>query len=212
MTEAQWLTCADPKAMLEFVQGKTSDRKLRLFACQCVREYQRIMGRDAGLTSGIELTERYVDGLATRDEWLEGTRGSFHFGTWKSEAALAEALAGVQTAAGLAGWRHVSQYSTNQESAELRLLTQFVRDIFGNPFRPVNNPFRSEASCLKWRDGTIPKTAQTIYDERCTSGLPILADALEEAGCIDADILNHCRSDGQHVRGCWVIDQILGKQ
>jgi hypothetical protein len=64
MTEAQWLACADPKAMLAFVQGKTSDRKLRL--CHCVREYQRIMGNGAdvgGLTKGVELTERYIDGL-----------------------------------------------------------------------------------------------------------------------------------------------------
>ena len=66
-------------------------------------------------------------------------------------------------------------------------------------------------SWLQWNDGTIPKIAQTIYDHRTFADLPILADALEEAGCDNADILTHCRSSGEHVRGCWVVDLLLGK-
>ncbi len=58
----------------------------------------------------------------------------------------------------------------------------------------------------------VPKIAGTIYDERSFHDMPILADALEEAGCANTDILGHCRGDGPHVRGCWVVDLILGKQ
>ena len=85
---------------------------------------------------------------------------------------------------------------------------RFLRDIFGNPFRPVS----LDPTWLNWHDGTIRKLAQSIYDERAFDHLPILADALEEAGCIDSDILAHCRHPGEHVRGCWIVDLILGKE
>ncbi len=64
---------------------------------------------------------------------------------------------------------------------------------------------------LAWNDGAIPKMAQAIYDDRAFDRLPILADALEDAGCDNQEILDHCRSNGEHVRGCWVVDLILGK-
>jgi hypothetical protein len=81
------------------------------------------------------------------------------------------------------------------------------REIFGNPFRPVSLP----PSWLAWNDGTIPKLARALYDERAFDRLPILADALEETGCTDAAILGHCRGPGPHVRGCWALDLLLGK-
>jgi hypothetical protein len=64
---------------------------------------------------------------------------------------------------------------------------------------------------LCWHGGTIPKLAQAIYDERAFDRLPVLADALEEAGCTDADLLGHLRGPGPHVRGCWALDLLLGK-
>jgi hypothetical protein len=67
-------------------------------------------------------------------------------------------------------------------------------------------------SWLAWNDGTVVKLAQGIYDDRAFDRLPVLADALEEAGCDDADILDHCRRPGEHVRGCWVVDLLLGKK
>jgi hypothetical protein len=83
-----------------------------------------------------------------------------------------------------------------------------LRDIFGNPFRSAS----LAASCLTWRAGLIPSMAATIYDERRFRDLPILADALEEAGCTHAAILGHCRGRDGHVRGCWVVDALLGKE
>ena len=78
-------------------------------------------------------------------------------------------------------------------------------DIFGNPFRPVTADPR-------WLTSTAVALARAIYDERAFDRLPILADALEEAGCDNADVLAHCRGDGPHVRGCWAVDLVLGKE
>jgi hypothetical protein len=64
---------------------------------------------------------------------------------------------------------------------------------------------------VSWNDGTIKRLAQALYDDQAFDGLPILADALTDSGCTDDDILNHCRLPGEHVRGCWVIDLLLGK-
>jgi hypothetical protein len=81
-------------------------------------------------------------------------------------------------------------------------------DIMGNPFRrTVVDP-----AWLAWNDETVPRIAQAVYDERALDRLPILADALEDAGCTAADIRDHCRQPGEHARGRWVIDLLLGKR
>jgi hypothetical protein len=95
------------------------------------------------------------------------------------------------------------------ERAEWAAQAALVRDIFGLlPFRPVTIP----QSSLVWNDGTVVTLAKAIYQDRAIDRLPILADALEEAGCDTADILAHCRQPGEHVRGCWAVDLILGKE
>ena len=83
-----------------------------------------------------------------------------------------------------------------------------VRDIFGNPFRPA----AVDPAWLRWNDGTAVAIAQKMYDDRDFTSMPVLADALEEAGCTNADILEHCRRPGEHVRGCWVVDLLLRKE
>jgi hypothetical protein len=75
-------------------------------------------------------------------------------------------------------------------------------------FRPV--PI--DRSCLAWNGGAVRKMAQRIYDDRRFADLPVLADALEDADCGDAAILAHCRGPGEHVRGCWVVDLLTGRQ
>jgi hypothetical protein len=85
--------------------------------------------------------------------------------------------------------------------------TVLLREIIGNPFKG----FVIDVSWLCWRTNTVPKLAQAIYDDRAFDRLPILADALEEAGCDNTDMLDHCRRPGEHVRGCWVVDLLLGK-
>lgn len=81
-----------------------------------------------------------------------------------------------------------------------------LREIFGNPFHSVT----IDPVWLTWNDGTVIRLAQGIYETCEFTTLPILGDALEEAGCDDPVILEHCRANSQHVRGCWVIDQLLG--
>jgi hypothetical protein len=84
-----------------------------------------------------------------------------------------------------------------------------LHDIFGPlPFRPV----ALEPSWLAWKDGTIPKLAQRIHDDRAFGRLSMLADALIDAGCDSKDILSHCRQQGEHVWGCWPVDLLLGKK
>ena len=86
----------------------------------------------------------------------------------------------------------------------MALIVDDLRDIFGNPFRPV-------AFADSWRSETAVALASGVYAERAFDRMPILADALEEAGCDHADVLSHCRGPGPHVRGCWVVDGVLGK-
>jgi hypothetical protein len=107
---------------------------------------------------------------------------------------------------GSEGWRATyKQVRSRERKAQKALLG----DIFGNPFRPL--PSAVEPAWLAWNDGTIPRLAQSIYEERRFAEMPILADALEEAGCTSADILAHCRGPGPHVLGCWALDLLLRK-
>jgi hypothetical protein len=92
--------------------------------------------------------------------------------------------------------------------AERAVHCAIFRDILGNPLRPVT----VDPSWLVWNGGTVVKLALSIYDDWAFDRLPVLADALEEAGRDNADILNHCHQPGEHVRGCWAVDQVLNKE
>ena len=82
---------------------------------------------------------------------------------------------------------------------------QLLSCIFGNPFRPTSfNP--------SWRTSTAVAIAKGMYDSRDFAPMPVLADALQDAGCADERILDHCRGPGPHVKGCWVVDLVLGKE
>ena len=173
--------------MLEFLRGKASDRKLRLFACACYRlplppgwNWFNVSFQDH-----LELTERYPEGPADPAE----------FAAFQTSFGRAWEAAGIalDTVRGRVGGPNDAY------------LAGLCRDIFDNPFRPS----AVDRLWLAWRDATIPKLAQAIYDDRAFDRLPALADTLEEAGCHDADILGHCRGPGPHVRGCWVVDLLV---
>jgi hypothetical protein len=240
MTETEWLACTDPKSMLVFLEeGRASERKLRLFACACVR---RIWGqlKDPRSQRAVEVAERYADsqceleemGEACESAWdvihdLEQTDGD----DWPEQVEYAAADAAAQASCigdadcpylcravdttrsvtDLARYAMLAAGPDSDapaaEKAEQRIHASLLHDIF-NPFRPV----RLSRAWLAWEGGTAPKIAQGIYADHAYERLPILADALEEAGCTNTDILSHCRSAGPHVRGCWVIDLLLGKQ
>jgi hypothetical protein len=112
---------------------------------------------------------------------------------------VAQAMAGLPTE-DAAAW-FASLHAQHKAHAVL------LRDIFDNPFLPRAFPrFWS-----LWNDGLLPALAGAIYQERAFDRLPVLADALEDAGCADADLLGHLRGPGPHVRGCWALDLVLGK-
>ncbi len=231
MTVAEWLACTEPEPMLEFLKDPVSDRKLRLFSCACCRRIWHLIPPYHRKT--VEVAERFADGRATREELFrsyqitretpEDHEGDFDPAAegedydefcvpWPSSATTATAFApggwdeldASFWSARLAGWgRPVQEYDKERE-AQAHLL----RDIFGNPFRPVQAP---SPAVLAWDGGTVVKLARAVYDERAFDRLPVLADALEEAGCADALLLEHLRGEGPHVRGCWALDLLLGR-
>ncbi len=231
MTEAEWLVCTDPLAMLRFLHGRASERKLRLWMCACARRLWSQLA-DESDRRAVEVAERYADGATNRSELEQARRVIVNVRNlgaranelldWRSPACLAWCATrkNTNTAARDASvaeiWYAGAWASSHSDigwkmsgdpPAERVWQAHVLRDLFGDPFRTV----AVDPLWLAWNDRTVPRLAQVIYDERAYDRLPILADALEEAGCTDADILNHCRQPGEHVRGCWVLDALLGK-
>jgi hypothetical protein len=92
---------------------------------------------------------------------------------------------------------------------EVAVQADLLRDIFGPT---LDHKSAIDPDWLTWNEGTVPRLAQAIYDERAWDQIPVLADALEDAGCADPAILSHCRESREHARGCWVVDLLLGKE
>jgi hypothetical protein len=251
MTEAEWLTCEDPAPMLEFLRGKASERKLRLFGCACCRRAWHLI-TDPRSRGAIEVAERFADGAGTGEELATAHRGAAEVALdvwqaprqgWGVDDTFHAALAAAYTSAFLEAavwdllWEEsvlgpegfdsvgIARGASKQMGLSLgfcppQMLTDGLRaeslkewtphanllgEIFGNPFRPVTfSP--------SWHADTAVSLARTMYDSRDFSAMPILADALQDASCDNIDILDHCRGPGPHVRGCWVVDLVLGKE
>ena len=213
MTEDEWLAATDPVLMLEGVRGKVSDRKLRLLAVACCRRILSVMPHDAHRTA-VGVAERFADCLETDDErdfWYQeahevcwdvpGDRADLHH----AARAACDAV-DVRVTDPLPYLPVICQSDRFVEEAERRAQKELIHDIFGPlPLRTV--PFDSA-----WRTSTVLALATGIYQDRAFERLPFLADALQDAGCDNEDVLTHCRSDGPHFRGCWVVDLVLGKE
>jgi hypothetical protein len=235
-TEADWLACTDPTPMLDYLDAHDllTDRKQRLHDCSCVRRIWHLLLDERGRRA-VKTAERYADCMVTLEElraaqgvalaaadaqaalYLPGTPNSYTVlaaaagAAWefRSGADPLGHAAGAISWEGLTGNGPPEQRLAKAKFAEERTnQAALVRDIFGNPFSPIT----IDPGIFTWDTGIIPRIAQTIYDDRAFDRLPILADALTEAGCTNADILAHCRSEGPHVRGCWVVDLLLGKE
>jgi len=209
VTEAEWLACTDPVPMLTFLMSKASNRKLRLFGCACCRQVWELL-TDETFRTAVETAERFSDGLANKKDLagakqMSGESLSRCGVTGPTYCAFGAAWSTTRTPVGSAAMYPIWVFTSD---AERSWQLSFLHDLFGNPFRPV----AIDPAILEWHDATIPTLARTIYDDRRFDDLPILADALEEVGCHDADILSHCRGPGPHVRGCWVVDLLLGKE
>ena len=208
MTEAKWRTGTDPMPMLAFLRGKTSDRKLRLFACAFCLSVDDVLAEE-DCCNAVKVAERFADGLANPEELQAACTSARLVWTTSSWGGM---LAAEATDAGV--WRAARGVLSSLEMDDIpfrlwMLQSDLLRDVFGPlPFRPVAR----DSSWLLWNDSTVCRIAQGIYEERAFDRLPILADILLDAGCDNEDILAHCRSEGPHVRGCWVLDLILGKE
>lgn len=220
MNEAAWEYGTDPVEMLDHTGGRGWDRKSRLLGCAfCRRTWDLLTHRESRLA--VETAERYVDGIAGRSE-LESA--------WESAWSTFETIdtdIGSRTLAIMASWvasqtchshafvvpqavteatRIACLRRDSRARVERDALPELIRDIFPNPFRPsIINP-----SIARARDGLVLRTAQGIYSERRFDDMPLLAKLLEEAGCNDAHVLDHCRGRSRHARGCWVLDKLLG--
>jgi hypothetical protein len=205
---------------------------LWLFGCVCFRRHWYLL-EDERARRCVELTEWYLDGTIAGNElsdaWEafdraahEDTLESRYLDTYEAIRNLlcyVDPIASMETAGHIA--EGVGRFAASrpivteevrretwheaQDSEEAEQI-KLLRDIFGNPFRPIT--FSPE-----WRTDTAVALAQRMYESREFSAMPILADALQDAGCDNTDILSHCRDTSQvHVRGCWVVDLVLGKQ
>jgi hypothetical protein len=110
------------------------------------------------------------------------------------------------------GWTDIHRDKLTAVEAYLRGGGEGLVDAVDRGVAQLQNPFRPVAFDPEWRTSTAVALAGQMYEARDFSAMPILADALQDAGCDNADILDHCRSPGPHVRGCWVVDLVLGKE
>jgi hypothetical protein len=256
MTEAEWATGTHSYPLLQYLRGKVSHRKLRLFGCSCCRRLKDIPKLPASYLKIIDKTQAFADGqlsdqafvsvfpagyrrppraaltaasvarmailalnwpdserprwdINEEEETVELVRGHWAPGEYAEHytsriclhAAHAETLALLGP--GFTRRSDPERFRSVMETADVTHATLF-RDIAGNPFRSV-------AFSPSWRTSSALGLALSMYDARDFAAMPILADALEEAGCDQPDILAHCRGPGPHVCGCWVVDLVLGK-
>jgi hypothetical protein len=223
VTEAEWLGCNDPMQMVDFLRGKISDRKLRLFACACACAYRVEDWRtNRYVRSEIDLAERWAEGLSTGQE-VDSVRLA-NRGKWNPVLYPEpyEAVSLVMRDAPCYIFADLSDRVPDLDAewervmrTEVEYQRHLLGDIFGNPFRPLP-PI--DPAWLTWNDSRVKRLAEDAYEEReLPSGhldrhrLDVLADALEEAGG-DADMVTHLRGPGPHVRGCFVLDALLRKR
>jgi hypothetical protein len=235
MTEAEWILSDDAKAMYACLREqfgvtrrKTGKRKLKLYGCASCRLFGEALS-DPRSIAAVEYMEQLADGeadLAQMETVKEEARQAISDADRRALAAriphdefperlaaeAAFALVGIRSESGAyAHWVMRSAVGASFADKhrrwldQLRALACLLRDIFGNPFREV-------AFGKKWRTDTVLTLAKQMYESRDFGAMPILADALQDAGCDNEDILNHCRDANQiHARGCWVVDLVLGK-
>jgi hypothetical protein len=230
VTEAEWLAATDPWPMLQAMGTVVSERKLQLYAvARCRRVFTVVCDQD--LHDIVRLAERCADGEVPGEclrAWYmprnlvdairclkERRRGltpadRFVLGmcSMAIHAEPHQTLAYIQLLA--SDIRH-GQAAGSLADVEVCQGVLF-RDIFGNPFRPS-----PDVEAARNRD-SVCWLVQGAYEARSLpsgtlqpSQVALLADAVEDAGCTDAELLGHLRGPGPHVRGCWAVDLMLGK-
>jgi hypothetical protein len=237
MNEMEWLSHHDPAPLLHFLRGRPNlDRKLRLFAVACCMEFA---GEFPGAYYGayyneaLESAERFADSIDDDDD---NRFKSFWSLVADAESAPSQRERSIAEAVNLSTYfakpipfrdrgemdifgmaEQVSRLLVDASQSPDRIRNSYalraaerlhqanlIRDLFGNPFRPA-------ALDPRWLISTVSDLSRAIYQERAFERMPILADALMDAGCDSDEMLAHCRGAGPHARGCWLIDLLLAK-
>jgi hypothetical protein len=222
MTEEEWLAGANPMRMIKALEQFTtkalnyalSDRKLRLFAVACCRSAIELASPsvtdspESKLWKDVRAAERIADGLVpqpTNDlDHQYGFYTLFHGSAGQEEWVCHAALSPSAWSAATGVIGKLDDTAWNDDATNCGAV--YLREIFGNPFHRV-------AVEPEWLTSTVVTLARQVYESHDFSPMPILADALQDAGCENTDILNHLRDpNATHVRGCWVLDLVLGKE
>jgi hypothetical protein len=223
MTEGEWLTGSDVDELLAYLGPRADARRLRLLACACCRAIWPQLP-DPRSRAGIEVAERYADGKASERELAAArTKALAAAGNQERKAGyapywtlnhnlrdcLAHALmaavdAATLSAVGLGRAGKQSDAWTVATASAIATQAELVREVFGNPYRRAILP-------ASLRTPVVVGLARQAYAEHDFNLLPVLADALEDAGCQDGPLLAHLHGPGPHVLGCWALDEILGR-
>ena len=217
MTEAEWLAARSTDKLFRHLTGIGHARLVRrtasLFSVACVRA-TNVNGNKRSLWNAVRAVER----AAETGDWYEVDALFVSSGIPRGKSTRSAEYYWGLAANWLTGshslWSlndvprfllsAVSKSTTRSTRGLHRTFADLLRDVIGNSFRPVTfDP--------GWRTDTVVALARQMYESREFEAMPILADALQDAGCDSDDILNHCRGPGPHVRGCWVVDLVLGK-
>lgn len=195
----------------QFADGRISERELAI-ATEAAEDACRTL---RGRRHDDHAAEGAITAIAVAAQMAAAGHPRISIFLWKAALDFAEAdvfahpVSEDEVAQGVAANR-----AAELSDAMLKRQCDVLHDIYGNPFRSAT----LDSAWLSWTDGTAVRLATASYEERCMpSGtldngrLAVLADALEEAGCHNEEILGHCRSPNGHVRGCWLIDMILDK-
>lgn len=239
MTKQEWLQTGDPSWLIRRLADQFTQRKLRLFNCACCRRIWDLLV-DQECRTAIEVAEKYADKRARGTDLakvraavnllraqpqrnysaIEAVRSASNY---KAKKPTCEA----SITAGHCAWCACSarrsqpaptspivdvyfdnetetKKQTQYEQAECLAQSNLLRDIFGNSFRPVMIDPR-------WLSATVRDLAEVIYQERAFERMPILGDALLDAGCDSGEIIQHCQGPGPHVRGCWLVDLLTDR-
>jgi hypothetical protein len=237
MTEQEWLNSSSLSTMVYFLRGRTTIRKWDLFAVACCRCIQhllldqrsrnaiavidRLAGGDAH-HDDVELAQRLAcaaladSGAARKRNPVEDIARVISIPTLEPASRAHATAMSVASVVAQMAWKEAMGTSRRlqdkrRQEAHIRhdaIQSLLLREVIGNPFHPVF----IDPGWIDWNDGTVRRIAESIYDERAFDRMPILADALEDAGCNDPGILDHCRNNEPHVRGCWIVDLLLGKE
>jgi hypothetical protein len=224
VTEDEWLTTGDLGALLRCADGIASRRKSHLFALGWLERHRNVLSsrsawvfdvvrRRADAEDDLEVRERAVQ-VARQEHARAVERWGVYSASatailWRlllrpEEGGFARPSAADECSLCVYTDRPSPEAGQAAMADERRAVLPLARDIFGNPFRPVVfNP--------RWRTADTVGLARGMYEDHPFDRLPLLADALMDAGCTDQQVFDHCRSEGPHVRGCWLIDLVLGK-